>query len=440
MSLPTDPYNLDPEFERAVLYLSCSNQSFWTRVGQKLDPRCMGEPQAKLMLETVHQVVRKVGRPPTSTIAMLQHLRGRVQEGKATIADVVACADLFDKAEDRGLPDEEDAVNAIVPVLRRRMQQSAVIKAHDEFSKGGDFSAVQLALHEAASLGKLTQISSAELNASVFDDIARVRNLDRLPSGIMELDLALDGGLARGELEVYLADSGGGKSIMLASQAAEGVRSGLCVCMATLELPRHVQFARIMSNLTGVPVLDILEVPEKRREAQRRWEIMAPQMGTCFVADFAPHATSVMEVASWIEASEQRTGKKVDLAVLDYGDKFHAPENKDATNEYVAMRYVYEAMRRDIAVKRNMWVHTASQASRGQGKNKRLDMHNVADSMHKVRVADKIITLNPSEDGEEMTFFVAKNRTGKSRIEVGPLPTDFSRARIVPATQEWQPW
>ena len=114
---------------------------------------------------------------------------------------------------------------------------------------------------------------------------------------------------------------------------------------------------------------------------------------------------------------------------------------RSGDNEYLAMRYVYEGLRRDIAVARGMWVWTASQASRpSKDSNKRLDLHHVADSMHKVRVADQIITLNPKDDGQQMEFFIAKNRMGKARFSVGPIVTDFEKARIVPRAREFQQW
>jgi hypothetical protein len=104
------------------------------------------------------------------------------------------------------------------------------------------------------------------------------------------------------------------------------------------------------------------------------------------------------------------------------------------------MRYVYEGLRRDISMARDMWVWTASQSSRStKESSKLLDMQHVADSMHKIRVGDTIVTLNPRED-EQMEFFVAKNRLGTSRFLVGPIVTDFARARLVPVVRELGSW
>jgi hypothetical protein len=99
------------------------------------------------------------------------------------------------------------------------------------------------------------------------------------------------------------------------------------------------------------------------------------------------------------------------------------------------MRDVYEGLRL-FAVERNMWCWTASQ-SKAKGKDKgskhNRDVESLADSMHKGRVADLVVTLNVNDDGNEVTMFVAKNRTGKSRFAIGPLPTDFALGRMVVA-------
>jgi len=58
--------------------------------------------------------------------------------------------------------------------------------------------------------------------------------------------------------------------------------------------------------------------------------------------------------------------------------------------------------------------------------------------MHKIRVADLVITLNLRDDGGEdpqIILYVAKHRTGKSRVEIGPLPTEYERGRLVPIAE-----
>lgn len=438
--MSAEPYNLDPIFERAVLTMCCTNPRFWGRIGHALEPKMLGLPQAKVVIETVRAIAAETGRGPKDALIVIQRLSRKKDEGKITVQEVLDISNLIDEAEEAGLPDEELVVNELVPVIQRRIQSAAVLNAHDEFAKRGDFTRTVEMLERAKHLGKFHRISGSRLGAQSFSEIERVRNLNRLPTGILELDIKLNDGLARGQLGVWMGDAGAGKSIALVSQAAEGVRRQLFVGLATLELPEHLQLARLIANLTGVETLDVVELQHKRDEAKRRMGIMSPHVGVCSVAEFPPHATSTADIQAWVEQEETDLGRPMDLLVLDYADKLYEPKVKDAANSYLEMRFVYEGLRRDIAVRKNMWVWTASQAGRHDGKNKRLDLHNIADSIHKVRVADIVITLNVREEGQMMEFYVAKNRTGQSRFMVGPAPTDFGRARIVCAASEWMVW
>lgn len=432
-------YELDPDFEKLVLWRCAMDPKFWGRAGQYLDPERMANPAAAAILHTVRAIAKEVGTSPDSTIFVIQRLKRRVTEGKLTHADVQLVSDVFDSAEDElGGPatSAEILVNELAPIVRRHIQSDAVVAAMDEFSKRGDFSKVRSVLERAAKVGTQDLIGGVQLGAGAFAEIEKIQSVQGLPSGVMELDLALERGLARGELGMYLASSGGGKSQSLAHQAAEGVRRQLFVGFITLELPQHVQLARIFANLTGVEVSQIIENKSSRDEAQRRYKIMEPHIGICDIGEFSPKTTTVRDVLNWITEREDARGRKMDLLVVDYADLLGDPSASKDGNQYQEMGAVYVGLRRDVAIARNMYVWTASQASRGSQDTKKLiDMDNVADSMHKIRASDRVISLNPRED--QLLYFVVKNRTGKARLQIGPLVTDFARSRMTPAAAEF---
>jgi KaiC/GvpD/RAD55 family RecA-like ATPase len=441
-TLTKEPYAFDPDFERAVVTLCALKTRFWSRIGYALDPECMGLPGSKLTLQTCALIAREVGHGPGNLLIIVQRFRRMMADGKMTLADIVQISAMFDDAEDFGLPNEDDVVAELAPMLRRRMQSTAVVAAHDEYAKKGDFSTVIETIRRAERLGEQDTSVGTILGAAGFDEIDKMNTLTRLPTGVLEMDLQMSDGLHRGGLGVVLGASGDGKSMYLVNQAGVAVKSEkLFVGVATLELPKPVQLARLYANLTGIYTNQILENATDRAEAKRRMAYMAPHVGACVVEEFAPHATTVQDLVDWCNRVADLYGRPFDVLVVDYADKLHHPMKGGDQNEYLIMRYVYEGLRRDIAVAMNMWVWTASQAARAtKDQGKRLEMHHVSDSMHKVRVADIVLTLNAKDEGAQLLFFVAKNRLGKARFQVGPVPTDFERARIVPATAEFADW
>jgi len=439
MSHPKEPYWMDPAFERAVLTLCASRANFWGRLGFALDPACMGLPEATLILETIRVMAKERSHGPESALLVLQRLRRKMSEGKVTLEQIKQVGALFDAAEDAGLPNEESVVAELVPVLRRRLESEAILDAHDAYANRKSLDGVTAKIEASRRLGVTNTSVGMDLQSG-FSTIEELEGVERLQTGILELDLQLDQGMPRGQLGFVLGDSGAGKSMWLVAQACEAIRSQHNTIYATLELPKHVQLARLYANLTGVPFKCILENPLDRKEAQRRMEIMHPSVGSMLVEEFPPYATTVQDIVEWTARCEDYLGEPVGCVVIDYADKMHDPKVRQ-DDDYHAMRNVYEGLRVRVAHQPGRWAWTASQATRpANDREKRLGLHHASDSHHKGRVSDVVLTLNVRDDGLQMLIFCAKNRTGRANFQVGPLPTDFDRARIVPAPSEWTDW
>lgn len=425
----SESYGLTPEFERAAVVLVCRSLALYSRIGSALEPASLSSPIAQLLLKAAQEFAKDVGKGPGSSLVVLQRLCRWRDDGKLTQAKVEEASDYFDAAEDAGLPSEEAVATELAPILQKRARQSAIKLALEDFSKGGDLSKVEAALSKARSIGRTSDMDGSILGGAAFDAIDALRLMERLPSGISELDLLLDGGFPRG-IVVFVGDSGAGKSMALAHCAAEGVFQQLHVGIVSLELPEEVQLARIIANLTGTPINDILNGRQKR--ARDRLDGMMGSLGALTVRYFAPRATKAEDLFRWVEQREQKVGRKMDLLIVDYIDKLGTGTDEST---YQAQGNIADALR-DYAMGKSMFCITASQAKRGggkgaHGKGNGLDLQDVADSMHKVRVADAVITLRKDEDAGTLDLFLAKNRLGRSRTGTGPLPQDEACGRIV---------
>jgi DnaB-like helicase C terminal domain len=423
------PYRLDPGFEKAVVFMCATRPRFWGRIGYALEPECLGAPEAKLIVETIRPMAKESGSGPDRALLVLQRLRRRMDDGRVTQEQIVAAGDYLDAAEDAGVPREDDVVNELAPVLKRRLKTEAVRVAMEDYAKDSNFQRTTKILAEANRLGDADTSVGIKLGVGSFDAIESVKHMERLPLGIVELDWGLDGGLRRGGLGIVMAASGGGKSMTLSHIGARSVAHRLFAAYATLEVSIPDVLARIKANLCDVPINAILDNPETVRA-----QLAAMQLGPFYVQEFTPQVTTFETIEAWVEELEQVEGRSVDVLITDYGDKLAAPKSagKDAENGYSSGRIVFERMR--------VWAHdrkkfhwTAVQATRGKDKRKRLDLDDTADSMHKIRVADLVVTINP-EDDDLIKWFVAKHRHGKSKFDVGPLPSDLSVGRVAPVS------
>lgn len=435
-----EPYNLDPDFERACLYLASTLPEFWARIGKELDPELVEVPGAALLLRMLREIAKE-GSECTSTLVPIQRLRRYNFKGTVTQEQIEQVGKIFDDAEDAGIPDPDLCVAELVPVIRRRLQSKAILIAHDEYRKGSDFQVVQDILEHANSLGRVESVVSADLGSG-FGVIRNERVTTMLPTGVLELDLQLDGGPPQQTLGMWIADSGSGKSVALCNQAATGLKLGMFTGVVTVELPRKVWMARMYSNLTGVPWKPILVDERATKLAQTRMEMVNNQLGRFELIDMEPDVTTVRDIELWIERMEQKHGQKMQLLIVDYGDRLAALQVRDRDNKGRIAELVWGALRRRIAEKRNMWVWTAAQSqrpSKDAALGRRVEMKDVAEGYWKSRLSQLVVTLTPQEDGTNL-IWVPKFNFGKAMFEVAGLMKDLERARLVPVTREIGPW
>jgi KaiC/GvpD/RAD55 family RecA-like ATPase len=438
-----EPYSLDPLFEQVVLHLCSSSRSFWARVGYALDPKSLELPVAGIIVSACRQIARERGQGPGSTILVLQRLARQKHSGKVTSAELQQVNKLYGDVESMNgqLPPEDAVVEELVPVIKRRMQQSAILAAHAEFSRSGDFGTVRELLAKEESLGISEQIASGSLDVG-FRRIEDAESADRLSTGIFELDMKINGGVPRGLFGFWIGDTGAGKSFALIHQAADAMIKGLFVGYVTLELPEHIQYARLYGNLVGLPYEDILSSKQVRVEAERRKDSIRDKLGRFEMGALGVGTTTVLDLVEWVDVKEQEHGEKMELLVVDYADKMHSPKAPEH-DTYMAMGHVYEGLWKQIAEARKMWVWTASQGVRPtKDSQKLLDLRHVADSYRKGRNASIVVTLNRDEEDDTYSFFLAKcswSRWSRKAI-VGPLAHDLDRARLVPFSRELGAW
>jgi len=428
---------MEPAFERAMVTRACSHPKFFGRTAYEVNPALLPNETAKLALEAARAIFHDTKGGPETLLMVIQRLNTWRYEGKITQEKVIAVSDYFDEALDAGLNSVESIEAELIPMLKRRIDKQVALAAADAYGKKQEFDNVVSLIDRKNRLGINDQNMGIRLGSQSFKAMDSLRALVRLPTGVEDLDAFLDGGVPRGSLLVWVAGPGGGKSMALSHSASHSLRCGLHVAYATLELPEAVVAARVKSNLTGLPINAILQGgQDKARELLERID----KLGTFTVKEFTPHATSIKDITDWVKSLEDDVGAPVDKLQIDYLDKCVSFVTKgQAGNDYISMREVYERAR-IYGHENKKVVESASQSQgRSEKKSKKIDLEHTADSMHKVRVADIVITNNYDEDSGEMGFWVAKHRTGNSRKMVGPLPTDFSCGAVAPVNRSFVP-
>lgn len=434
------PYEFDARFEACVLFYCATDSKFWRQVGAELEVDCLELPMAKTVMQVCRLAYKTNAGVAPGTLGVIQRLCSSVSAGTIDSSVPGAVDALFESVLELqpSRPSVEAILRELLPLLKRRLQSKAIQSAHQEWAARGTFGSVRETLARAERLGRVEERPGVRVGSQGFQAISEVGALERLPTGVFEVDQKI-GGLWRGALGMWVGRAGGGKSIALTTQAATSImQMRRFTGFITLELPVSLQLARLYAHMTGVPVNLILDNEAQRAEAQRRVALIETQIGMCEVAEFPMHGTSPADIDAWVDAKEQEHGLKMECLIVDYADLLTTKVPGKEVNDYILMRHVY-AQLQEISKRRDMWVWTASQASRGSKAdhkpNAYIALDNVADSMNKGRIADMVLTLNPREENQ-LEVYVAKHRLGRADYAIGPLQTDFEMGRLTPWARE----
>jgi hypothetical protein len=226
--------------------------------------------------------------------------------------------------------------------------------------------------------------------------------------------------------------------MFLGHLTAKAITDGAFCIYITLELPPEHVIARILGNITGMPVNAIVEDTFIRDAAFLQLaNLRGPHsFGDLRVTYMTPRVATVHDVARFVRESEDRAGKKADVVAVDYGVLLADPTKKVRHEEQTAIAEQLRAM----AAEMNVVLWTGAQAT-GDGMDKKkvktLDVQHTADSKGIAKTADLIISLNRRDEGATTLFRVVKNRYGAGDKEAGPLPHDFEHGRSAPCVWPW---
>ena len=219
------------------------------------------------------------------------------------------------------------------------------------------------------------------------------------------INSVMDGGLGPGELGVFVAPAGIGKSWGLVNVAAHAVKDGLNVVHYTLELSAPYVGLRFDSVFTGIAAQNLKYHIDEIKENVNNLP------GNLVVKYYPTKTASVNTLKAHIEKCILQD-KKPDVVIVDYADLLRgAGRTQDLRHE---LGNIYEDLR-GLAGEYEIPVWTASQANRSALEEDVIGAEKIAESYAKIMTADFVISLSRKiEDKIAGTgrWHVIKNRFG----------------------------
>lgn len=293
--------------------------------------------------------------------------------------------------------------------------KSAIIESAD-LLQTGEYDSIKHVVDEALKAGMEPDTGHdylTEIEERLMDD-AR----DTVKTNWEAVDSLMDGGLGPGELGVFCASAGAGKSWCLNKVGVEALKQSKNVVHFTMELQQKYVGRRYDCCFTGIDFQNIVnnkDVVEQKLEGIDGW---------LKIKYFPIKTASALTLKNYIEKIQQLTGEKVDMMIVDYADILRPVTSERNSNSYSEAGGIYEELR-GVAGELQIPCWTASQTNRASASEDVIEAGMIADSFRKIMTADFVMSVSrKTEDKCQDTarFHVIKNRFGPDGIT---LPSNF---------------
>tara|TARA_R110002074_G_scaffold168343_1_gene329711 strand:- start:273 stop:1655 length:1383 start_codon:yes stop_codon:yes gene_type:complete len=234
-------------------------------------------------------------------------------------------------------------------------------------------------------------------------------------SGWKGVDQKLYGGMNRGEINIFAAPSGGGKSLFLQNLAVNWVLAGLNCVYISLELSEQLISMRLDAMVSGYGTRDVMKNID---DVDLRVRMKAKGAGKLRVKQM-PSGINTNDIRVFLREYEIECGEKVDCLLVDYLDLMMPISAKiSAENLFVKDKYISEELR-NLAVERDILMATASQLGRSAVEEVEYDHSHIAGGISKVNTADNVIGIFSSNAMRERGRYQIQFMKTRSSAGVG---------------------
>ncbi len=297
---------------------------------------------------------------------------------------------------------------------RHKGLERAIIKSSD-LLESGDYGPVEKLIKDAI------QISlNKDMGTNYFEDPrARLEKLKssngQISTGWPGVDKKLYGGFNRGELNIFCAASGGGKSLFLANLGVNWALMGLNVIYLTFELSENLVSMRLDSMTTGIGTRDIFRSID---DVELKVKMLEKKAGHLQIK-YMPSGKNCNDIRAYLKEYQVKTGKKPDVLLIDYLDLMMPLSVKVSPSDlFVKDKYVSEEIR-NLAMETQCITVTASQLNRSAVEEIEFDHSHISGGLSKIMTADNVIGIFTSRAMKERGRYQIQFMKTRSSSGVG---------------------
>jgi len=305
---------------------------------------------------------------------------------------------------------------------RHKALERAIIKSSD-LLEAGDYGPVEKLIKDAI------QISlNKDMGTDYFEDPRARLNLLKSSNGQVStgwpgVDKKLYGGFNRGELNIFAAASGGGKSLFLANMGINWAMMGLNVIYLTFELSENLVAMRLDSMITGIGTREIFRNLD---DVELKVKMVGKTAGSIQIK-YMPSGKNCNDIRAYLKEYQVKKGVKPDVLLIDYLDLMMPLSVKVSPSDlFVKDKYVSEEIR-NLAMETQCVTVTASQLNRAAVEEIEFDHSHISGGLSKIMTADNVIGIFTSRAMKERGRYQIQFMKTRSSSGVGQkVELDFN--------------
>jgi len=297
---------------------------------------------------------------------------------------------------------------------RHKALERAIIESSD-LLEAGDYGPVEKLIKDAI------QISlNKDMGTDYFEDPrARLTALKdgngQISTGWPSIDKKLYGGFNRGELNIFCAGSGGGKSLFLANLGVNWALQGLNVLYLTFELAENLVSMRLDSMTTGIATREIFKSID---DVELKVRMLGKKAGSIQIK-YMPSGKNCNDIRAYLKEYQVKKGIKPDVILIDYLDLMMPLSVKVSPSDlFVKDKYVSEEIR-NLAMETQCITVTASQLNRSAVEEIEFDHSHISGGLSKIMTADNVIGIFTSRAMKERGRYQIQFMKTRSSSGVG---------------------
>ena len=388
------------DFQIKSITCICEDAQFFGRVVDILDPQYFNGDSKQWIVEKAIDFYTEYKDEPT-----LSYFREETKEITSDSLRASVINNLRKAWSKRESSDLEYVKKHFLEFCKQQKVKRTIEESVD-LLKTGDYETIKSKMDEALSAGIKKDVGHDYLE----DAKARMNEpaRDTVPTGYPVLDGdVLDGGLAGGEIGVFMGATGAGKSWVLSTLGANAMEAGYNIVHYTLELSENQTGFRYDSIFTGYSPT---EVQDHKEEVLSELEHVS---GNASIQYWPTKGASTQTIRAHLERMETVKWKP-DMILIDYADLLRPLGAQRSDSNYEKMGNIYEDLRQ-LSGQVGVPIWTVSQTQRQAVREKVVKGDRIADSWKKAMTADFICSLSRTDTdklAETARFHVIKSRFG----------------------------